>query len=100
MSRLLVEFKRYSWKLITKLLKFNSWLICLPIALIIVFQGFVPVQSQQPVTVKTLIRADEAQKLQPLVTKFNQQHPDIKFEIIEAPSDSNQVEDLYTSSFL
>jgi multiple sugar transport system substrate-binding protein len=34
------------------------------------------------------------------VEKFNQQHPKIKFKIIEAPSDSNQVEDLYTSSFL
>ncbi|MDJ0571896.1 MAG: ABC transporter substrate-binding protein [Pleurocapsa sp. MO_192.B19] len=59
-----------------------------------------PAWTQQPVTLKTLIRADEAQQLQPLVTKFNQQHPDIKFQIVEAPSDSNQVEDLYTSSFL
>ncbi|MEO0834989.1 MAG: ABC transporter substrate-binding protein [Cyanobacteria bacterium J06642_3] len=59
-----------------------------------------PVRTQQPVVIRTLIRADEAQQLQPLVQKFNQQHPQIKFEIVEAPSDSNQVEDLYTSSFL
>ena len=56
--------------------------------------------TQQPTTIKTLVRADEAQQLQPLVKKFNQQHLDIRFEVVEAPSDSNQVEDLYTSSFL
>ena len=60
----------------------------------------IPVWSQQPIVIKTLVRADEAQQLQPLVGKFNQQHSDIKFEVVEAPSDSNQVEDLYTSSFL
>ena len=59
-----------------------------------------PAFSQQPVEIKTLIRADEAQQWQPLVQKFNQQHPDINLEVIDAPSDSNQVEDLYTSSFL
>ena len=59
-----------------------------------------PVFSQQPVEIKTLMRADEAQQWQPLVTKFNQQHPNINLEVIEAPSDSNQVEDLYTASFL
>ena len=69
--------------------------------LVIIFQGLIlPAQTQQPITIKTLIRADEAQQLKPLVTKFNQQHSDIKFQIVEAPSDSNQVEDLYTSSFL
>jgi len=71
------------------------------LALLVVFQLFVlPAWTNQPVTIKTLIRADEASQLQPLVTKFNQQHSDIRFEIVEAPSDSNQVEDLYTSSFL
>ncbi len=71
------------------------------LALLVVFQVFVvPEWTNQPVTIKTLIRADEASQLQPLVTKFNQQHSDIRLEIVEAPSDSNQVEDLYTSSFL
>ncbi len=84
-----------------KLIKVNSWLIVLLTTLVIVFQGLIlSAQTQQPITITTLIRADEAQQLQPLVTKFNQQHDDIKFQIIEAPSDSNQVEDLYTSSFL
>ena len=80
--------------------KANRWLIIwLAFALTVLF-AIVPAWTQQPITIKTLVRADEAQQLQPLVNKFNQQHSDIKFQIVEAPSDSNQVEDLYTSSFL
>ena len=80
-----------------------------PYRLLIVFSlGFVltiglailPAWTQQPIVIKTLVRADEALQLKPLVDQFNQQHSDIKFQIVEAPSDSNQVEDLYTSSFL
>ena len=79
----------------------NRGAIALVAVVVILFQGLIlPAFTQQPVTIKTLIRADEASQLQPLVTKFNQQHSDIRFEIVEAPSDSNQVEDLYTSSFL
>jgi multiple sugar transport system substrate-binding protein len=93
----LIKFKKYSFKLI----KSYGWLIGLLTSLVIIWQGLIfSAQTQQPVTIKTLIRADEALQLQPLVTKFNQQHSKIKFQIIEAPSDSNQVEDLYTSSFL
>ncbi len=84
-----------------KFIRFNRWLIMFLVAFGLTLQfAIFPVWTQQPITIKTLIRADEAQQLKPLVTKFNQQHPDIKFEIVEAPSDSNQVEDLYTSSFL
>ncbi|GAB4544452.1 MAG: ABC transporter substrate-binding protein [Pleurocapsa sp.] len=46
------------------------------------------------------MRADEAAQWQPLVKKFEQEHPQINLEVVEAPSDSNQVEDLYTASFL
>ncbi|WP_019509222.1 ABC transporter substrate-binding protein [Pleurocapsa sp. PCC 7319] len=81
--------------------KINRLLIVLATIIGLTFQlAILPALTQQPITIKTLIRADEAQQLQPLVTKFNQQHSDIKFQIVEAPSDSNQVEDLYTSSFL
>jgi multiple sugar transport system substrate-binding protein len=83
-----------------KLLSINRWLIGLLTFGLVIWLGILPVWTQQPIAIKTLIRADEVPKLQPLVTKFNQQHSDIKFQIIEAPSDSNQVEDLYTSSFL
>lgn len=80
------------------LFKAHRLLVIFLVALAVQFA--VPAWTQQPVVIKTLIRADEAQQLASLVTKFNQQHSDIKFEIVEAPSDSNQVEDLYTSSFL
>ena len=95
--RLYVKFKKYSLKLV----KFNVRSLLVLTVIAMAFQGLVLLaQSKQPVTIKTLIRADEAQQLQPLVAKFNQQHDDVRFQIIEAPSDSNQVEDLYTSSFL
>ena len=85
-------------------LKFNPqldrWLIGLIAFGLTIGLAVFPAWTQQPIVIKTLIRADEAQQLQPLVEKFNQQHPKIRFEIVEAPSDSNQVEDLYTSSFL
>jgi multiple sugar transport system substrate-binding protein len=85
---------------LSKLSRANRWLIGLLVFGLTIGLGILPVWTQQPIAITTLVRADETQQLQPLVTKFNQQHSDIKFKIIEAPSDSNQVEDLYTSSFL
>ena len=79
------------------LLRYLFWF---GLSLFIVVGLILPVLSQQPVEIKTLMRADEAQTWQPFVKQFNQQHPDINLEVIEAPSDSNQVEDLYTASFL
>ncbi len=56
--------------------------------------------SQQSVTISILMRAGEAQQWQPLVQEFEQEHPEINLQVIEAPNDTNQVEDLYTASFL
>ena len=82
-------------------LRANRWLAIFVVSFGLTVQlAILPALTQQPVVIKTLVRADEAQQLQPLVNKFNQQHSDIRFEVVEAPSDSNQVEDLYTSSFL
>lgn len=84
-----------------RLFKTIIWPLLSLIILSLIFQfAILPAWTQQPITVKTLIRADEAQQLKPLVDQFNSQHDDISFVIDEAPSDSNQVEDLYTSSFL
>ena len=76
------------------------WLILCLISAVIIQFGILPVFSQQPVTVTTLMRADEAAQWQPLVKKFEQQHPNIRLRVLEAPSDSDQVEGLYTASFL
>ena len=82
-------------------LKANRRLALFVISLGLTVQlAILPALTQQPVVIKTLVRADEAQQLQPLVRKFNQQHSNIRLQTVEAPSDSNQVEDLYTSSFL
>ncbi len=83
-----------------KLFKTQRWFFAFLALVLSISVAILPGVTQQPIVIQTLIRADEAQQLQPLVNKFNQQHPDIKFQIVEAPSDSNQVEDLYTSSFL
>ncbi len=60
----------------------------------------IPGFSQQSVTLSILMRAGEAQQWQPLVTEFKQEHPEINLQVIEAPNDTNQVENLYTASFL
>jgi multiple sugar transport system substrate-binding protein len=93
--RLITRLKKSGLKSIKASHWLMIFLVCLTFSLTIL-----PAWTQQPVTIETLVRADEALQLQPLVDKFNQQHSDIKFQIIEAPSDSNQVEDLYTASFL
>ena len=88
-------------KNIFKPIKANRLLIVFLIGFVVaVSLAILPAWTQQPIVIKTLVRADEALQLQPLVDQFNQQHSDIRFQIVEAPSDSNQVEDLYTSSFL
>jgi multiple sugar transport system substrate-binding protein len=100
LSNFLPNCFKFEFKFNYRFSKGDRWLIGLLVFALTIGLGILPVWTQQPVTITTLIRADEALQLQPLVTKFNQQHPKIKFKIIEAPSDSNQVEDLYTSSFL
>ncbi|MBE9166485.1 ABC transporter substrate-binding protein [Pleurocapsales cyanobacterium LEGE 06147] len=59
-----------------------------------------PAFSGQPITITVLINALEAAQWQPLVEEFQQQHPNIRLQIIEGPNATDQVEDLYTSSFL
>ncbi len=93
--RLITKIRKNTFKFIK-----TYFLIVLLAGLGLTFFIILPAWTQQAVTIETLVRADEAQQLQPLVNKFNQQHSGIRFQIIEAPSDSNQVEDLYTSSFL
>jgi multiple sugar transport system substrate-binding protein len=80
--------------------KIFNLLIAIISCLIIITLLILPVLTQQRVTVTVLIQALEAAQWQPLVQEFNQTHPDIKLQIIEAPNNTNQVEDLYTSSFL
>lgn len=84
---------------IQRILRFRLFVILLVASLIVKFI-ILPVFSQQPVTVTVLINALEAAQWQPLVKEFQQQHPNIRLQIIEGPNATDQVEDLYTSSFL
>ncbi len=95
-SPLLTKFKQY----VSRIPTISRFLILLLATVAIVRWGIIPVLAQQPVTLKILMRADEAAQWQPLTHKFNQQHPDINLQVVEAPSDSDQVEGLYTASFL
>lgn len=70
--------------------------VCFLLILILIIPGF----TAQPVKVTLLMQALEAAQWEPLVQEFNEKHPDIELEIIEGPNATNQVEDLYTSSFL
>ncbi len=73
----------------------SAIIICLIIQLI-----GQPAFTQEATSVKVLIQAGEASQWEPIVEDFNSQNTEIKLEIIEAPNAVNQVEDLYTSSFL
>jgi len=73
----------------------------LPLAFIAAFLLFVlPMIAQRPVTVTVLMQALEAAQWQPLVEQFERDNPNINLEIVEGPTATNLVEDLYTSSFL
>ena len=58
------------------------------------------VRSQQPVTIDVLVWAIESQQMEDFVAQFNEENPEININVIEGPNETDQVEDLYTSSFL
>ncbi|MGF1461195.1 MAG: ABC transporter substrate-binding protein [Leptolyngbyaceae cyanobacterium] len=57
-------------------------------------------QTASPVTISFLVRAVEAQQLQVLADQFEEANPDIKIDIVEGPNAADNVENLYTTSFL
>lgn len=57
-------------------------------------------QQQQPIEISFLVRAVEAQQLRTIADEFEQQHPDIRIDIVEGPNAADNVENLYTTSFL
>ena len=60
----------------------------------------VAVRSQQPVTIDVLVWAVESEQMEDIVADFNEDNPDININVIEGPNETDQVEDLYTASFL
>lgn len=88
---------------IGKLLRVKRWLRFLSLFLVVllVFHSWIlPAFTQQPVKLTLLMHAPEVPEWKPFVEQFQQKHPNIRLEIVEGPNETNQVEDLYTSSFL
>lgn len=83
--------------------KLPAWLRWLTVGLVIfgLIQSLsTPVLGQEPVKIRVMMQALEAQQWQPLKADFERQNPDITLEIVAGPNDTNLVEDLYTSAFL
>ena len=93
-------FRQTLEKTLLKIPQRTRFVILLLLVCAIVILGNLPALTQPKVTVSVLIQALEAQQWQPLVQEFERQNPGIHLEIIEGPNATNQVEDLYTSSFL
>jgi len=78
-----------------------SFLLGLLVALILSTNLFnQPGLTQQPVTITVLINALEATQWAPLVKEFEAKNPDIRLQIVEGPTATDLVEQLYTSAFL
>jgi multiple sugar transport system substrate-binding protein len=59
-----------------------------------------PVAAPAPVVVSILMPAVEVVEWQPIVTAFNREHRDIQLAMLEGPTNTDQLESLYTTSFL
>ncbi len=79
--------------LITILLGFLSFLLLL---------GFhLPAATQtKTVTLNALIGSPTSSQMQSMARAFEKKHPGIKINLLEGPSSTNLIEDLYTSAFI
>lgn len=75
-----------------------SQIAALVVALLLLLHG--GMAFSQPVTITFLVIAAEADRLQILIDDFEAQHPDIHLNVVPGPRTTNDVEDLYTTSFL
>ena len=59
-----------------------------------------PALTQQPVVLAMLMQSQDLVNWRPFVKEFEQKNPGIRINLIEGPSDTNLIENLYTSAFL
>ncbi|WP_430540998.1 ABC transporter substrate-binding protein [Roseofilum acuticapitatum] len=97
LSHIRVRVKR--WLSDSRLWAYGLGVVFSLICAMFMFLG-TPAFTQTPVPVKVLIQAIDATHWQPLVTQFNQTHPNIQLQVVKGPNNTNLVEDLYTSAFL
>ena len=62
--------------------------------------GLVSQAQDETVTISFLVRAVEAEQLQLLADEFEAEHPNIRVDLVDGPNASDDVENLYTTSFL
>lgn len=60
----------------------------------------IPGLTQETTTLKVLVNALEAKEWSSLVEEFEEKNPQIEIEVVEGPTDSNLVENLYSTAFL
>lgn len=77
----------------------RKYLYILIVVIIAIAVFFFPVKAE-PTKITLLMQALEVEQWQPILARFREKYPEINLEIIEAPNATNQLEDLYTSSFL
>lgn len=59
-----------------------------------------PALTQQPVVLTMLMQSQDIVNWKPFVKEFEEKNPGIRINLIEGPSDTNLIENLYTSAFL
>lgn len=59
-----------------------------------------PIAAPAPVLISILMPAVEVVEWQPIVAAFNREHQDIQVAMLEGPTATDQLESLYTTSFL
>ena len=59
-----------------------------------------PALTQQPVVLTMLMQSQDLVNWRPFVKEFEQKNSGIRINLIEGPSDTNLIENLYTSAFL
>jgi len=81
--------------------RINRWMVLgiATFSTVIALSAIVWAQSE-PVTISFLVRAVEAQQLQLLADEFEAEHPNIRVDLVEGPNAADNVENLYTTSFL
>ncbi|HBB34980.1 MAG TPA: ABC transporter substrate-binding protein [Cyanobacteria bacterium UBA8803] len=80
--------------------KLPGFLVLLIASLAAIQFSIHPAATQQPVTVKVFMNAPETVLWQPFIKEFEAKNPDINLEAVAGPTDTNLIEDLYTSAFL
>jgi multiple sugar transport system substrate-binding protein len=87
------------WALIARQIK--RWaVVAISTSIAVIGISAVVWSQDEPVTITFLVRAVEAQQLQMLADAFEQENPDINIDMVEGPNAADNVENLYTTSFL